>query len=112
MIKIIIAGNNDSFFNNLKNKKIQLINIPANIDRIIESCTNNLPDMLILNFAKEELYKLKIIEKLYELNLNKYIIISATNLRTYLCFDKIYLLFDIIKNFEDFETSPLDNNYT
>lgn len=112
MIKIIIACDNDkillSKFKNIA--QIELINVEINVEKIIKSFKQNSPDMLILDFDKKVSTKEKIIEKISKLSLNKKLIISATNSRTYLCFDQTYLLLKLIKVLENFTDSSLENS--
>lgn len=112
MIKIIIACDNDSILlNKLTNiTTIELKHILIKENIIIETYRNTLPDMLILEF-KNETHKKKIMKKISKLNFNKHLIISATNLRTYLCFNQLNTLVDLIKNFENLDDiSKLEKN--
>lgn len=111
MIKVIIACDNDKILlSKLKNiAQIELIYVKINVEKIIKSFKQNSPDMLILDFDKKLLTKEKIIEKISKLSLNKKLIISVTNSRTYLCFDQTYLLLKLIKILEDFTDVSLEN---
>lgn len=111
MIKIIIACDNDKILlSKLKNiAQIELIYVKINVEKIIKSFKQNSPDMLILDFDKKILTKEKIIEKISKLSLNKRLIISVTDSRTYLCFDQTYLLLKLIKILEDFTDVSLEN---
>ena len=52
----------------------------------------------------------KIVKKIYQLSSNKNLIISVTNSRTYLCFDKFSLLLDLIKILENLTDTTLENS--
>lgn len=115
MIKILIAGYDDNLLKKLNSTQIVVTNVETNAKKIIESCKNNRPDIVILNFNNN--YKLiykKIVEKIYDIHFNKCISITATSERVYLCFDKIYLLFEILKYLEgpliEKENTILDEN--
>lgn len=109
MVKIVIACDNDNLLNILENNtQIETIQVEKKETEIIKICKNNFPDMLILDFNDNGLKTEKIIKKIYELDFNKSLVISATNSRTYICFDKIYLLLDLIKLFEDFKNTTLE----
>ena len=111
MIKILIACDNDNTLFSKLNKmnQIEIIKLDKNIKIIIEDCKkNNPPDMLILD--KNILTDKKIVKKIYQLSSNKNLIISVTNSRTYLCFDKFSLLLDLIKILENFTDATLENS--
>lgn len=111
MIKILIACDNDNTLFSKLNKmdQIEIIKLDKNIKIIIEDCKkNNPPDMLILD--KNILTDKKIVKKIYQLSSNKNLIISVTNSRTYLCFDKFSQLLDLIKILENFTDATLENS--
>ena len=111
MIKILIACDNDNTLFSKLNKmdQIEIIKLDKNIKIIIEDYKkNNPPDMLILD--KNILTDKKIVKKIYQLSSNKNLIISVTNSRTYLCFDKFSLLLDLIKILENLTDTTLENS--
>ena len=109
MIKILVACDNDILFNKFNNNTIKVTKVEQNVKKIIKSCKTSLPDLLIVDFNKKELTYSKIIDKLYKLNINKYITISEAHNRMYICFSQIHLCSHFIKHIENI-IDPLEQN--
>lgn len=111
MMKILIACDNDSvLLSKLNNMaQLELLKVEINVKSIINDLKINFPDVLILDNDKNVLSNEKIMKKIFALGLNKKLIISATNSRTYVCFDKTDLLLDLIKILEDFNDNTLES---
>ena len=109
MIKILVACDNDNLFNELNNTIFKVTNVKTNEKNIVQICKNLSPDMLIIDFNNNPVKYFKIIEKLKGLNINKYIIISETQKRVYICFKQPYICFRLIRHIESFNDSTEKN---
>lgn len=103
MIKILVACDNDNLFNKLNSSIFEVTNVKTNKKSIFQSCKHLLPDMLIVDLNNKALKYFKIIDKLNEPNINKYIIISEVRNRVYICFSQPYICFRLIRHIESFD---------
>jgi len=87
------------------NKQIGLVNVKTNVKEIIENCEKYSPELLILDFNENVENKEIIIKEIYELYLNKCIIVPKTDSKIYFCFDKVHFLLNFIEELENYQES-------
>lgn len=114
MVTIIACDNDTELLRKLKsNKQIELVNVKTNAKEIIENCEKYSPELLVLDFNDNAKNKEIIIKEIYELYLNKCIIIPKANSKIYFCFNKVHFLLDFIEeleNYQENETLKLEKN--